>query len=120
MRSVRYRLPGVRDQLGKLGASLMILGAGAALAYLITAKTQGPPSPHQAWPPWPYYLCGAMLLIGAFLYGEAHGVLPWQKYHALKRRAEAAESALAGPYSLPMSSIGGRASASRAWSSNCR
>ena len=72
----------------------MILGAGGALAYLITSRATGQPSPHLTWPVWPYYLCGAMFAVGAFLYLEAHEMFPWQKYRALKQRVEAAESAL--------------------------
>jgi len=33
-----------------------------------------------------------MFAIGALLYGAAHEMLPWQKWHALKQRAETAES----------------------------
>jgi hypothetical protein len=82
----------VREQLGKLGGSLMILGAGAALAYLIASRATGQPSPHLTWPVWPYWLCLGMFAVGGFLYGEARGWLPWQKYRALKQRAETAES----------------------------
>jgi hypothetical protein len=84
----------VRDHLGKLGGGLVSLGAAGALGYLITSHAVGQPSPHLTWPVWPYYLCGAMFAVGALLYGGVHGMLPWQKYHALKRRAETAESAL--------------------------
>ncbi len=72
----------------------MTLGAGGALTYVITVLAHSQPSPHQTWPLWPYYLCAGMFVIGALLYGGAHEMLPWQKYRALKRRAETAESAL--------------------------
>jgi hypothetical protein len=87
-------MPDVRDQLGKLGGSLMILGAGSALAYLIASRATGQPSPHLTWPVWPYYLCGAMFAVGAYLYLGTREMFPWQKYRALKRRVEEAESAL--------------------------
>jgi hypothetical protein len=80
MRSVRCRLPGVRDQLGKLGGSLIILGAGAALAYFITSRAVGQPSPPLKWPVWPYYLCGAMFVVGGLLYSAAHGWLSWFRH----------------------------------------
>ena len=84
----------MRDQLGKLGGSLMVLGAGGALGYLITSRATGQPSPDLTWPVWPYYLCGALFAVGAYLYFGSREMLPWQRYHALKRRVEAAESAL--------------------------
>src|ERR1700722_6737336 len=87
-------MPDVRDQLGKLGGSLMALGASCALAYLITSRATGQPSPHLTWPVWPPYLCGALFAGGAYLYFGPREMLPWQRYHALKRRVEAAESAL--------------------------
>lgn len=84
----------MRDHLGKLGGGLMTLGAGGALAYLITSHAVGQPSAPLTWPVWPYYLCGAMFAVGAVVYGAVHGMLPWQTHRALRRRAETAESAL--------------------------
>lgn len=72
----------------------MTLGAGGALGYLITSRAVGQPSPHLTWPVWPYYLCAAMFVAGAVMYGGAHGMLPWQVRRALRQRAEAADSAL--------------------------
>jgi len=86
------RIPRVHDNLGKLGGWLMTLAAGAALAYFITANAQGQPSPPQTWPLWPFYLCAAMFMVGAVLYGAGHRMLPWQRYVALNRRAEAADA----------------------------
>lgn len=51
------RLPGVRDQLGKVGGVLMGIAAAAALGYLITSRAVAEPSPPLKWPVWPYYLC---------------------------------------------------------------
>lgn len=78
----------------------MILGAGAALAYLITSQARGQPSPHLTWPVWPYYLCGVMFAVGAVVYGGDHGMLPRQRYGALKRRVEAADAEQLEPASL--------------------
>jgi hypothetical protein len=77
-----------------MGAAL-----AGALAYLIGSNT-GTPTPNPKHTPvpgpalWPYVLCAAILAIGALLYGTAHGALPWQKYRALRGRAETAESTL--------------------------
>jgi hypothetical protein len=80
------RLPGVRDQLGKLGGVLMGIAAAAALGYLIASRAVGEPSPPLKWPVWPYYLCGAIFIVGGFLYGMAHGKLPWVRRPALAVR----------------------------------
>jgi len=71
----------------------------SAVGYLI-ASNAGTPTPSTKKPPapvpgpalWPYVLCGAMFVVGALVYGAAHGMLPWQTRRALKRRAETAES----------------------------
>jgi hypothetical protein len=77
------RLPGVRNQLGKVGGALMGIGAAAALGYLITSRAVGEPSPPLKWPVWPYYLCGAIFTAGALLYATGHGRVPWRRRPAL-------------------------------------
>jgi len=83
MTFVPCRLPGVRDQLGKVGGALMSLAAAAALGYLITSRAVGEPSPPLKWPVWPYYLCGAMFVVGGLLYATARGKLPGFRRPAL-------------------------------------
>ena len=77
------KLPGVRDQLGKVGGALMGIAATAALGYLIASNAVGEPSPPLKWPVWPYYLCAAIFIVGGFLYALAHGRLPWVRRPAL-------------------------------------
>ena len=60
----------------------MGIAATAALGYLI-AHAVGEPSPPLKWPVWPYYLCGAIFIVGGLLYGTAHGKLPWVRRPAL-------------------------------------
>ena len=93
-------LRGVREQLGKLGGSLMILASSAALTYFIYIAAQGAPqsykgepSPHLTYPLWPQYLCIAIVAVGGVLYGWARRwrLPPWETRRALTRRAAAAE-----------------------------
>lgn len=66
----------MRDQVGKLGGTVMSLSAAGALGYLITTNAVGQPSAPPTWPTWPYWLCLGMFLAGAVLYASAHGILP--------------------------------------------
>jgi hypothetical protein len=80
------------DHLDKLAGGLMAAAFVTALGYGISYGTSSTSGPGPAT--WPFVLCGAMFALGALLYGGAHGMLPWQKSRALRRRADTAESAL--------------------------
>jgi hypothetical protein len=62
------RLP---DWLGKLGGSLMGTAFVLAIGYVISTRALGQPSAHPTSPNWPYYLCGALFMVGLLLYGGA-------------------------------------------------
>jgi hypothetical protein len=105
-------LPNAREQLGKVGGSLMILAASAALTFFIYVAAQGEPPSHKGeqslhlvYPLWPYLLCAGILAAGGLVYGWAHRCrLPhWETRRVLRRRvaevekrATVAEIALAG------------------------
>jgi hypothetical protein len=100
----RGNLPRVRQELGRLGGSLMIIAVSVGLPYLFCVVAQGQPSshagkpsPHLIYPVWPFFLCASMLAVGGVLYGWAHRwrVHRWETKRALRRRAAAAETALA-------------------------
>lgn len=80
------------DHLDKAAGGLMAAAFVTALGYGISYGVSSNTGPGPAV--WPFVLCGVVFVVGALLYGGVHGMLPWQRYHALKRRAETAESAL--------------------------
>ena len=80
-----------RDHLDKAGGGLMAAAFAGALGYGISYGTSSNSDHGPAV--WPFLLCGAMFVLGALLYGWSHGMLPWQKWHALSQRAKTAESA---------------------------
>jgi hypothetical protein len=86
MTSATGRLPGVRDQLGRIGGALVTIAVTAALGYLIASRAVGKPSPPLKWPVWPYWLCGAIFVAGGLLYATAHGKVPWLRRPALAVR----------------------------------
>ena len=76
---------GIRDYLGRLGGAFMSLGAGGALAYLITSHAVGQPSAPLTWPAWPYWLCGGMFVVGALMLAGVQGWIGWL-YRRIRHR----------------------------------